>query len=229
MIWMFLSVLSLLVSWWAIAGKNSKFNSIFSLGALVGLFAWLASQTNLLELGTDEESLMLWFAVGLLFLIANGLARFFSVPASFGVFLKSAAAFSYALGLDVFRPDAYALVPAGIIAIMVILVGGRAASRLLRSKKDFRGIDKAAIIISTSVFSLLLYASFYKLLDRGWLLPWSYLVAIGALLFALSQLWGAWKKFGLGGSRWQARIIVSFDLAQYFLVVSAFYHYSQYF
>lgn len=228
MLWMILSVFSLLISWWALAVNNSKIHMFFSLGALIALFSWFASQVNLLKLGQGEESLLLWFAVGLLFLIVNAAATIFSVSSLWGNILKTVAAFSYALGLDVFRPDAFALIPAGIIGLMVILVGGRAASRLLRSKNISREIDKVAILISTSAFSLMLYASFYKLLDRGWQLPWSFMVAIGALLFALSQLWETWKKLELGGSNWRARIIVSFDLAQYLLVLSAYYHYSKY-
>ncbi len=228
MIWFLISVISLLISWWALAASNSKLRSIFSLGALIGLLLWLDSLVELTKLGQDEEALLLWFAIGLIILIVNAVAHFFDIPSSWDYILKSASAFSYALGLDVFRPDSYALIPAAIIALMVILVGTRAVMRLLRSNKIPSWINQVAILSSTTIFSLMLYASFYKLLDRGWLLPWSYLAALGALLFVLSQLWKAWQDLGLSENKWRARIFISYDLAQYFLIVSAYYHYSQY-
>ena len=180
-----------------------------------------------MNLGINEESLLQWFAIALVFLIVEKtLLAFLAIPAAWSYILIGLAAFSYALGLDVFRPDDYASIPASIMAFLVLLVAFRAG--LIVQNNNHPKENSIFIISQLAISALMLYASFYKLMDRSWSLPWSYLVAAGAILFFLAQLWKAWKNLNISVEDWDDRISFSFSAAQILVVVGAYFHYAQY-
>ena len=225
MIWLWLGLIFLIASWISNFRNKVSLENYFDLGFLLSLLLWLAAQVDLINLGVDEESLLQWFAIGLLFLIIKKTGHlFFAISPTWSLALDGTAAFSYALGFHVFRPDAYAKIPASIMAFLVLILAIRAGKRLI-VKDNPKAIF---IIMQIAVFALMLYASFYKIMDRVWQLPWSYMVAIGAILFSLSQLWRAWIILKLSTEDWHGRISVSTNLAQLLIIVAAYYHYSQY-
>jgi len=225
MIWLFISLFFILMAW----VSTEKWKKYFDTAFLFALLFWLVSQVDLFDLGGDEEALLQWFAIALVILIINKLWQAFYFINSHGSFtLEALAAFSYALGLDVFRPDAYARIPAGIIGFLVLIVAMRAGKRMLAHKNQRIGFRNIFIVLQVIAFALMLYASFYKLLDRVWLLPWSYLMALGALSFCLSQIWRAWMKLDLTEENWHNRISITFASSQFLIVVAAYYHYAQY-
>lgn len=219
------AILVMLVSWAQLYIDRERDYQALSAVWLALLLFWLNAQANLPELGRDEEALLVWVGVALALLIAAALSRLWPRSQRFAAPLLALASFAYALALDVFRPDAYGFFPAAILGAMVLIVALRIFIRL-RALDGVNPIAALALILPPAV---MLYASFYKLFDRTWVLPWSYLMAAGVILFAVSQLWQSWSAVGLSAAPWRKRIALAFGLGQLLIVLSAFYHYARYF
>lgn len=167
------------------------------------------------------------------------------------------AAVCYALGFDVLRPDAYSYVPAAILGALVLIVAFQAFLRLAPTRKRtkltrFRDPkskirnQQSKILLNSRTFQLalyiltiavLVYSATFKVIDRGWLLPWSYMAAAGGILFALAQLWSA---LGLGSRSSRKGSAPTFiphpssfipavmRLGELLMVVSAFFVYREF-
>jgi hypothetical protein len=231
MIWLAVAVASLVVS---VVGKLAGRQSIESLGRVAfpaSLLIWLWQIGNLPNLGGDEERLLLWFGWGLgAALLGEALRAIRSVPASLANAAPPLVALLYALGLDFLRPDAYATIPAAIVGFLVALlavrVGRLAWPHLIRKTTAAKG---GLALVEIIPYALLLYAAFYKLFDRSWLLPWSYLTAGGALLLVLSQLWKSWKALREQPGVRDSWILFAYQLANLLMVFAAYNHYRQYY
>jgi hypothetical protein len=188
------------------------------------------TQSDFLSLGSGEEGLLKWVGIGLALALVGEIVQRSKMQRKFAQRFTPAIAVFFAMGLDVFRPSEYAYAPATMLAIFVALVTGRAAWRIVRDIKGSEGSgQRLAVLIQIIAQGLLLFAAFFKLMDRNWLLPWSYLIAIGALLFAVAQLWIGWESL-FGKEIVKARNArASYQLGILFIVVSAFFHYQQYF
>ena len=221
--WIFISLFFVFFSWFA----KDNWKKYVELAIPLSLLIWLMNQVDLLNLGTGEERLLQWFGTALVFLIVEKtMHAFLAFPLTWSYILISLAAFSFAMGFDVFRPDDYAIIPAGIMAILVLMVLIRAGLLLLNNKHSKE--NATFIIFQLAINALMLYASFYKLMDRSWALPWSYLVAAGTILFFLSQLWKIWESLNKPIEDWSDRISFSFSMAQFLVVVGAYFHYAQF-
>jgi hypothetical protein len=133
----------------------------------------------------------------------------------------------YALGFDPFRPDAYSYIPAAIIGALVLLVAGRVFILYYAYYASVAGTGRLALVAWILAIGGLVYASAYKMMDRGWILNWAYLASAGGLLFAISQL--GWARSRLTGAEasgrsWRAAL----DLAHLLIVAAAFFHYRQF-
>jgi len=181
-------------------------------------------------LGSGEEGLLRWFAYGLGLALLGEVLQLFKLwmPWAYGTIPLTALLF--AMGLDVFRPNVYAYAPATVIAILVGLLAARVVQQLFRSlAKRKWGVYKPTLAIYALSLALLLYAAIFKLMDRNWLLPWSYLITVGAFLWLLSQLWMVWEQLR-GVTVVQARNSrLAYQLGSFFMVLAAFFHYQQYF
>jgi hypothetical protein len=226
MIWLLLAAISVLLS---LAGTIAERRSLELLGRIslpVALLLWLWQVGQLPSLGGDEERLLLWFGWGLgAALLAEVLKAVPSIPASVPSALLPASALLYALGLDFLRPDTYALIPASILGMLVGALAVRIGARIW---PRLSGGVAALKLLGILPYALLVYGAFYKLFDRNWLLPWSYLIAAGAVLLALAQLWAAWNDHFERGIK-PAWILLVYQLAQLLIVVAALYHYRQYY
>lgn len=152
-----------------------------------------------LELGLktfqgSETSLMGYFVAGLFFLFVGarlGFSRKAGAPAKVAPAL---AALAFALGFDVLHPDDYSYVPAAFVALLVAFVAWRAYARLAKGAKKKRATINLNLLLYVLAVALLVYSAVFKMIDRGWLLPWAYLASAGALSFATSQVWLGWEK-----------------------------------
>jgi hypothetical protein len=221
----FAGTLLLILSWVFLWLNRRRWSQILQIGWVSLLIIWLNQEANFFNLGRDEEGLLKWIGLGLLFVLLAILSQFLGKSTNFSRIFYGLSALSYALALDVFRPDEYGYFPAAIIAAMVLLVALRIIQRLQKAT----GFNITQISPLVLLPSLMLYASFYKLFDRNWVLPWSYLMAAGISLFAISQLWQAWSDFELSDDLWRKRIALSLGIGNNLIAMSALYHYSQYF
>jgi hypothetical protein len=218
------------LTWLSSARGWKRAEEISSVAFFVVLIVWLLTQADFLNLGSGEEGLLKWIGYGLVLALAAEILQRYPGQRIIAGAVVPLAAVLFALGLDVVRPSEYAYAPATILAILVALVAGRAAQRMLR---DLKGRDNSgqgiAVLFYVSAMALLLFAAFFKLMDRNWLLPWSYLVSIGALLFAVSQLWMGWKRLFAKDVVEARHARAAYQLGMLLIVVSAFFHYQQYF
>ncbi|MDA1329451.1 MAG: hypothetical protein O3B43_00035 [Chloroflexi bacterium] len=179
-------------------------------------------------MGADEERLLLWFAWGIVVLLVAEIV--FSIQqrtSEFSGVARPLAAFFFALGLDFLRPDAYAIVPATIVALLVISVALRTIRRFWPKFAERRAQVQGILVMGS--YALLLYAAIYKLFDRGWILPWSLLLAAGTFWLVLSQLWHWWDVLIAGNPKVSRFAESSFHGANVLIVVSAYFHYQQFY
>jgi hypothetical protein len=221
----FAATLLLILSWVFLWLNRLRCSQILQIGWVSLLIIWLNQEANFFNLGRDEEGLLKWIGLGLLFILFAILSQILNKSTKFSRIFYALSALSYALALDVFRPDEYGYFPAAIIGAMVLLVALRIIQRLHKATGFYLTKISPLVLLP----SLMLYASFYKLFDRNWVLPWSYLMAAGISLFALSQLWQAWSDFELSDDLWRKRIALSLGIGNNLIAMSALYHYSQYF
>jgi hypothetical protein len=188
--------------------------------SVMGMKAFRGSETNLIG----------FFVVGLMILAAGEvLAARKLTLAAWSQAAVPPAALAFALGFDVLRPDAYSYIPAAIVAVMVAIVGWRCYRRLSpeAKKKSYKGLDTPLLLYILAV-GILTYSALFKMIDRGWALPWAYLASAGALLFAAAQLWLGWEKV-LKEKRvadWVRR--GAFDLSVLMIVVGALFVYREF-
>lgn len=220
MIWLLLAPLSVLISVLAEQRRIQRYAHAAAAAVFVFLGLWLLDDIGTRLFGGGEVGLLKWvflaIALGLLgellILVGRGEVALHLIPT---------AALAYALGLDVLRPDQYAYLPAAIIGGMVLLVGLRAFLALRMG-----GVAHPLLLgAHTLAMLILVYAALYKLIDRGWALPWAYAVSAGALLYAAAHLWLGWAELR-GRARVPAWAVSTAYLGgQALMVVAAFFHY----
>jgi hypothetical protein len=225
MFWLGLAIVALLGSVF-LSGRGQRIATLVFYEALI---AWLLSQGGLRIFQGGEPGLLGWFVLALVFsLIGEGLRSALGVKDWLWL-TTPAAAISYGLGLDVLRPDPYSYLTAAIVGAMVLLVAGRAYLRLAAGrKKNAAASLKPALALCVFSLAFVLYAGFFKVIDRGWLLPQAYAAAAGGLLFVLGNLWASWERL-LGKRPVAAWLqVAAVRLGELLMVVAAFFVYRQF-
>lgn len=221
MIWLLLAAVLIAASAYAAQRDMAAWRAYAAAGAYGSLLLWLYSQAGMqIFSGGGEERFLGYFFVALLLGLADVLLKHFGVG-RLAAWLPPLAALLYALGLDVFRPDAYSYVPAAIVAALVLALAWQAFRRFSS------GSDASAWAVGLQVaaFGLLLYAAVFKQIDRTWPLAQSYLLDAGGFLFVASALWDGWERV-FGERRVAAWAPVGAGLlGQGAMVVAAFIHY----
>lgn len=180
MVGLALAAIALAFSVWAAARKRAQ----WAHGATALGYLALAA-----VIGVD--GLLGFFALGLGLLAAGELAagwggKTLAARAQAAVPL---AAISFALGFDLLRLHEYAYLPAAVLIAITLAAAVQAYRRLSAVKQSGRWLG-----LYIGAVGLLLYAALYKTVDQGWLLFTSYSAMVGAVLFALSQIWLGWGR-----------------------------------
>ena len=183
---------------WAAANERRSLAHGAAVAAYVLMALWVVGQAGGRAFSGSESHLLGYFVVGLGILAAGELAAGWGSPewAARAPAATPLAALLFALGFDFLRPDAYAYVPAAIIALLVLAVAGQASRRLATAKSGRRNPSVAQVQwrnLYIVCIGVLLYAALFKLMDRDWLMPYAYAAAGGSLLLAVAQLWWAWS------------------------------------
>ena len=197
------------------------------LGMYASLAVWIVTRAGGKAFQGSETSLLGWFVWGLLFLLAGEiLSKWGGALSGYALIPIPLMAVCFALGFDVFRPDAYATVPAAILGVFTVAVSGRAYLKLAgRGGKKASLKEQIGLFFKVAAEAFMVYAAIYKVIDRGWDLPWSYMAAGGGLLFSAAQMWIGWKK--VLGKQTVAEWLppVAGDLGVLSMVVAAFFVY----
>jgi hypothetical protein len=220
-IWLPLAAALIAASAYAAQRGMAAWRAYAAAGAYAALLIWLYSQAGSeIFSGGGEERFLGFFFVALILGLAGVLLAHFGLG-RLAAWLAPLAALLYALGLDVFRPDAYSYVPAAIVAALMLAL----AWRTLRRFSAAGGAPAWAVGLQVAAFGLLLYAAVFKQIDRTWPLAQSYLLDAGAFLLVASALWEGWERV-FGERRVAAWAPVAAGLlGQGAMVVAAFIHY----
>ena len=196
MFWPIIASLALVISAYAQVQKRLLVVRMVNIAFYLALILWPWIAAGLSAFRGGEAGLLGWFILGLTFLLLEQVLLWRGeIFSKLSVVFVPLAALCFSLGFDVLRPDAYSYVPATILGLFVLLVASRAYLRLARGLKKKNG-SSARLFLAAYIFfvALVLYSALFKMIDRGWLLPWSYLASAGALLFASAQLWMGWEE-----------------------------------
>lgn len=250
MLFLAFAILALLVSIFARSRISARLNQVSVAAFYLALIAWIFSEGGMRVFSGGEAGLLGWFVGGLVFSLLG-----FLLPNKPPVAIL-VAALCYAMGFDVLQPDAYSYVPASILGALILVVAVTAFLRLAATRKRTRltrprnpksKIEnrKSKLLLNSHTLQLALYilsvavlaySATFKVIDRGWLLPWSYMAAAGGLLFAFSQLWMALSvelRVAPKGRNSNAyavgvRKVAAGRLGELLMVVSAFFVYREF-
>ncbi len=229
MLWLALACVGLIAK----IGRETRKQTVVWLGGMLlfygGLIAWFWFEAGRKAFGSGESRLMGWFMIGLaLFWIAELLPIWGAGTATWALTAQGLAAGAFALGFDVFRPDAYSYVPGAILGALTLLVGVQAYARLSAGMKKASALERVLLGLYVFAITVLVYSATAKTIDRGWALPWAYLASSGALLFAAGQVWMGWGmvlKKKVAAPWVQAAAI---NVGQLMMVVAAFFVYREF-
>ncbi len=195
MLWLVAAIVALFISVASQLRKSAVWQKSSILAFYLLLIAWIVTEAGLQAFRGSETSLLGFFVAGLAILAAGELlARRGGARAGWSQAAAPLAAVAFAFGFDVLHPDEYSFVPAIFVALLVLAVAWRAYARLATGGKKKKATAKATLLLYVLAVALLVYSAVFKMIDRGWLLPWAYLASAGALLFAAVQLWLGWEK-----------------------------------
>lgn len=225
MIWLILAIIALAASAWLLRKKQREFSVYARLVFFVALALWIWSEVGGQAFRGAETSLLGWFILGLLmFLVAEALLFMGVEMAGWAPVATAVASLGFAMGYDILRPDSYSVIPAVLVAAMVISVAFRAYVQFAAGV----GKDRQArlmLVLYIAAMTVLVFAGVYKIVDRGWAFQWAFLAGGGALLFAGGQLWLGWERVlhKVGVPAWMQAGAV--NLGQLMMVVSAVFVY----
>ncbi|MEX1247118.1 MAG: hypothetical protein WEA61_01435 [Anaerolineales bacterium] len=189
-----------IVAWgfgaWAEARKARLGARLGRLAFYAALLLWVWLQAGEKAFRGSETSLLGWFIFGLAVLaLSEVLEEWGGVLRRWCAAGVPMAAILFALGFDVLRPDAYSYVPAALLGLLVLAVAVRAYLRLASGlKRKAPRQAQLGLALYVAAVGVMVYAAVFKVIDRGWALPWAYMAAGGALLFGTGQLWMGWGK-----------------------------------
>lgn len=230
MIWLAVAILAFVASVMAQRGKADQLALIGRLVFFLALIVWILSEAGDRAFQGSETSLLGWFVIGLgLFLAGEVVGYLGKGLGGWSLAAVALAALAFAAGFDVLRPDDYALVPALLVGAMVVSVAARAYVQFSKAlgKKGYT-IARVALGLYMLALTVMVYSAVFKVIDRGWALPWAYLAGGGALVFAAGQLWLGSEMLlrAKGAPAWMQK--AAMGLGQLMMVVAAVFVYKEF-
>ncbi len=230
MIWL---IIALVVFGGSLLAQRAKADQLGLVGRLLfylALILWIWAEAGEQAFAGNETSLLGWFVIGLvLFSTGEALSYLGKGLSAWSLAAAAVGAVLFAAGFDVLRPDEYALVPALLLAAMVISVAARSYVQFAKAlgKKGHSNV-RVALGLYTLAMTVMVYAAVYKIIDRGWGLPWAYLAGGGALVFAAGQLWMGSEKLLRAKSAPAWVQTGAINLGQLMMVVAAVFVYREF-
>lgn len=220
MLWLGVAVAAFLFSTVASTRKATQFVLYARVAFGLALIVMILSEAGAKAFSGSETSLLGAFVIGLAILVVGYFRQ------NWG---RAPAAIMFTIGFDVLRPDAYSYLPAALLGILVLAVAIRAFLQLSDGIKK-NSPRAARLLLGLKIFAmgLMLYSALFKMIDRGWALPWAYMASAGALLFATSQLWYAWEKMLKRKTVPVWLQIAASDLGTLLIVAAAFFVYREF-
>ena len=196
---------------------------------MLALIAWVWTYSDLPSLlGNPKTFPLFWFVVALVFCLAGDV--FLMLPERF--FLPGLIAFLighifYIAGFGGVFPPQGTYWPGVLVALLVILTGAGVYRRLAQGM-DASGNTRMKIPVSiyALIISIMVYAALTTLLDNQWHYTSALWVSVGALLFFISDILNAWRRFVEPIPNARITIMVAYHLAQIALALGAVLHFT---
>jgi len=195
---------------------------------LITLILWIGFENHLSKrpIAVFTPPLV-WFLIALLFCLVGDI--FLMLPERF--FMAGLIAFllghiAYILGFKFGIPPQGSIIPAILMAAIIILVSGtvyRKLSQGLKSSGKNRMI--LPVFIYAGVISYMLFAALNTLLTNDWNYAAALPVSFGALLFYLSDILNAWHRFVNALPAGRLKIMATYHLAQIGLAAGVVIHF----
>ena len=230
MTWLIVAIAAFAGSLLAQRAKADQFGLVGRLLFYLALIIWIWSEAGEKVFAGSETGLLGWFLIGLMLFSAGEALSFLNKGlGALSLAAVALGALSFAAGFDVLRPDDYALVPALLLAAMVLSVAARAYVQFSKAlSKKGHTIARVALALYALAMAVMVYAAVYKIIDRGWALPWAYLAGGGALVFAAGQLWMGSEKLLRAKSAPAWMQMGAINLGQLMMVVAAVFVYREF-
>lgn len=229
MLWLVAAIVALLVSVASQLRKSAGWQKGSIVAFYLLLIAWIVAEAGGQAFQGSETSFLGFFVGGLAILAVGELLPVWDLArVSLSQAAAPLAAFAFALGFDMLHPDEYSYVPATFLGLLVLVVAWRAYVRLATGPRKKKATINVSLLLYIVAVALLVYSAVFKMIDRGWLLPWAYLASAGALLFSTAQVWLGWEKVlkQKPVSGWIREGV--FNLGILIMVVAAFFVYREF-
>ncbi len=206
------------LDWLAVARSWKPLEIIAKPGVMVALLLWLW------QAGAFTTYLT-WFGIGLAFSLLGDIflmlprERFIPGLVSFLI-----AHLAYVVGFNASLP------PLNIPSLILALLVGVTAAQIYRGVSAGLAASgnqrlKLPVLAYSGVISLMLLAALLTLLRSDWNTGAALLASAGAFLFFLSDTFLAWNKFVKPLPLGKLRVIVSYHLGQFLIVLGAMLHF----
>ena len=213
-----LAVALAILNWLAVARKWKLVEYVSKPAVTLALLAWLWQTGKM-------HGPLTWFAVGAALSVAGDV--FLMVPRD--LFIAGLAAFflaqlAYVVGFNPTPPPVSAF---GLVATVILgLIVWRAYARLAKGLADRGAVGlRLPVLAYAIVISLMVLSALHTLIRPEWGPTHAALVAGGAVLFLISDLTLAWDRFVAPVSRADLKVIITYHLAQFGILLGAALHF----
>jgi hypothetical protein len=195
LIWLIVALIALVAEGVLLSRSRWAASRLAAIAMYAALAVMIAATAGAAAFGGGETGLLGWFVFGLAALAAGTALAMNKHSERRSRIAVPIAAVMFALGLDVTRPDEYSYVPAVILAVMVAAVVWKAHAKLAPlNGQNPPAVDRIGLAVKIALIGVFVFAGIYKVIDRNWPLPWSYMAAGGPMLFAGAQLRLGWER-----------------------------------
>jgi len=207
-----------ILNWLAVARKWKPVEYVSKPAVTLALLAWLWQTGKM-------HGPLTWFAVGAALSVAGDV--FLMVPRD--LFIAGLAAFflaqlAYVVGFNPTPPPVSAF---GLVATVILgLIVWRAYARLAQGLAARGAVGlRLPVLAYAIVISLMVLSALQTLIRPEWGPTHAALVAGGAVLFLISDLTLAWDRFVAPVSRADLKVIITYHLAQFGILLGAALHF----
>jgi uncharacterized membrane protein YhhN len=212
-IWFFITLGTALVDWIAVEQCWQRVIYVAKPGVMVALLAWLSTTAG-------YSAALLPFYLGLIFSLAGDvflmLPREQFIPGLVSFLLAHVA---YIIGLNQ-SPLSFGIYPI-LLALIILLAGWQLFRRIAQGLIGKNRKLRLPVLIYSIVISVMLFSALNTLGHPDWNLAAAMVASLGALLFYLSDVLLAWRKFVRHFPHERLLGIIPYHLGQVALIAGA--------